>query len=383
MPDFFGVYVHWPFCKAKCPYCDFNSHVGDQIDHQQWAQAYAQEIAYIAEKTKDKIVTSIFFGGGTPSLMHPETVECVIAAIRQNWRMANDLEITLEANPTSIEAQKFEAFKDVGVNRTSIGVQALNDKDLQSLGREHSAKEAIEAVQLANKIFGRVSFDLIYARPNQTITQWREELQEALQYATGHLSLYQLTIEQGTPFYTQHQRGDFRIPEADQAGAFYEVTQEIMNEAGLPAYEISNHAVIGQESKHNMTYWQYGDYAGIGPGAHGRLIIESQRKATRTHRVPDIWLDKVDRQGHGFHPFENISQQEAATEFIMMGLRLTDGISIERFESVTGLQWDHFIDAVKIQKMIDEHYLSVEDNRVIATLEGRQRLNSLLSYLLA
>ena len=265
----------------------------------------------------------------------------------------------------------------------SIGVQAFNDSDLKFLGREHSAKEAIAAVKIANKIFDRVSFDLIYARPNQTIDQWFDELQEALQYATGHLSLYQLTIEQGTPFYTQHQRGDFRIPEADQAGEFYEVTQEIMKEAGLLAYEISNHAVIGQESKHNMTYWQYGDYAGIGPGAHGRITIEGKKFATRTHRAPDIWLDKIKKLGNGFHPFEDISSQEAATEFIMMGLRLTDGISIERFESVTGLQWDHFIDAVKIQKMIDEHYLSVENNRVIATLEGRQRLNSLLSYLLA
>jgi len=282
MPDLFGVYIHWPFCKSKCPYCDFNSHVSDSVDHNAWAKSYAHEIDHVASMTGQREVTSIFFGGGTPSLMKPQTVEHILNHLCTVWNVSKDIEITLEANPTSIEADKFSDFKAAGINRVSVGVQSLRDSDLKFLGREHSAKEAIGAIKIANDIFERVSFDLIYARPEQTIESWREELTEALEYANGHLSLYQLTIEQGTPFYAMEARGDFRIPEADQAGEFYEVTQEILNAAGLPAYEISNHAAKGQESAHNLTYWRYGDYAGIGPGAHGRLTLDAKKYATRT-----------------------------------------------------------------------------------------------------
>ena len=307
--DLFGVYVHWPFCKAKCPYCDFNSHVNDSIDHEKWAQSYLREIDHVAAMTPGRHVTSIFFGGGTPSLMQPQTVERILNHIHKVWPVANDVEITLEANPTSVENKKLQDFKTAGINRVSIGVQSLREHDLKFLGREHSASEAVNAIQIANDLFDRVSFDLIYARPDQKISVWREELQEAVQYVTGHLSLYQLTIEQGTPFYTQHARGEFRIPEQDQAGEFYEVTQEILEKAGLSAYEISNHAVEGQESAHNLTYWRYGDYAGIGPGAHGRLSIDGQKFAARTHRAPDIWLGKVSNDGHGFHPFEEVGSR--------------------------------------------------------------------------
>ena len=380
--DLFGIYVHWPFCKSKCPYCDFNSHVSDSIDHDLWAQMYLREIDYIAEKTKGRQVTSIFFGGGTPSLMKPRTVEAIIAHIQKRWQVSNDIEITLEANPTSIEAQKFEEFKLAGVNRVSIGVQSLRDDDLKFLGREHSASEAVKAIETAGQIFDRYSFDLIYARPEQTVTQWREELSEALQYINGHLSLYQLTIEQGTPFYAQAARGDFRIPEADQAGEFYEVTQEILDKANMPAYEISNHAIEGQESQHNLTYWRYADYAGIGPGAHGRLSLEGDKYATRTHRAPDIWLNKVADQGHGYHGFVEVNQQEKLIELMMMGLRLREGVVFKNIENETGQDWRMVLAQDKIQHLVNENLLTLSKTHIMPTIQGMQRLNALLGYLL-
>jgi len=382
MSDLFAIYVHWPFCKKKCPYCDFNSHVSDDIDHDAWVRAYLTELDYIFEKTEGRRVTSIFFGGGTPSLMRPETVEKIISNIQKKWPIANDIEITLEANPTSIEADKFEAFKAAGINRVSIGVQALRDKDLKFLGREHNAKEAIAAVTLANNIFDRVSFDLIYTRPEQSLDDWKDELTEALQYADGHLSLYQLTIEQGTPFYTQHARGDFRIPEADQAGDFYEVTQEILSVANMPAYEVSNHALAGQESVHNQAYWEYADYIGVGPGAHGRLTITGSKYATRTHRAPEIWLDKVSKTGHGYHEFEEINKEQSFTEMMMMGMRLKEGIPYARIEELTGKNWQEVLRMDKISSLENEGYLIQTKTHLKPTQEGMQRLNSLLSFLL-
>ena len=382
MSKSFGVYVHWPFCKAKCPYCDFNSHVSEAIDHDKWAQSYLHEIDHVAALTGKRQVDSIFFGGGTPSLMKPETVEKIIDHIQKVWNISNDIEITLEANPTSIEAQKFSGFRAAGINRVSVGVQSLRDNDLKFLGREHGATEALAALDIANDIFDRVSFDLIYARPEQTTAAWREELGEAVKHAKGHLSLYQLTIEKGTPFYTQHARGDFRVPEQDQAGEFYEVTQEILNKAGLPAYEISNHAVTGQESKHNLIYWQYGDYAGIGPGAHGRLTVNQNKFATRTHRAPDIWLDKVANDGHGYHPFEEVDAQERLTEMMMMGLRLRQGIALQDIESETGETWQDVLPEEKIGKLSDEGLLTLTATHIKPTEAGMQRLNGLLAYLL-
>lgn len=382
MSDLFGIYIHWPFCKAKCPYCDFNSHVSDSIDHEQWAQTYLKEIEHVAGMTQGREVTSVFFGGGTPSLMQPQTVERILEHINKAWNIGKDVEITLEANPTSIEAQKFSDFKAAGVNRVSVGIQSLRDNDLKFLGREHSASEALEALMIANDNFDRVSFDLIYARPEQTIEAWKEELSEAVNYAKGHLSLYQLTIEQGTPFYTQHARGEFRIPEQDQAGEFYEVTQEILDNAGLPAYEISNHAAAGQESAHNMTYWRYGDYAGIGPGAHGRLTVKGQKFATRTHRAPDIWLEKVGKEGHGYHPFEEINPDNRFTEMMMMGLRIKDGVALAKIEKETGKKWQELLSEEKIQKLSDEGLLKLTNTNICATKAGMQRLNGLLSYLL-
>lgn len=378
----FGIYIHWPFCKSKCPYCDFNSHVSNAIDHTRWAEAYAREIDYIGAKTKGRMVTSIFFGGGTPSLMKPETVEKILTSIRKNWNIKNDIEITLEANPTSIEAEKFEAFKAAGINRVSVGVQSLRDKDLKFLGREHSAVDAINALKIANTVFDRVSFDLIYARPEQTIADWRDELSQAIELSKGHLSLYQLTIEQGTPFYTQAARGEFRIPEADQAGEFYEVTQEICNAAGLPAYEVSNHAAAGQESAHNLTYWKYGDYAGIGPGAHGRLNLEGQKFATRTHRAPDIWLGKIDDAGRGYHPFEEVSLDERFTEMMMMGLRLREGVAFADIARETGQDWRMLLRQDKVQHLVDEGLLVLTKTHIAPSQDGLQRLNGVLSYLL-
>ena len=380
--DSLGVYIHWPFCKSKCPYCDFNSHVSETIDHDRWLQSYLREIDYVAGLTKGRRITSIFLGGGTPSLMRPDVVSSLIDHIQKSWSIANDIEITLEANPTSIEAQKFQDFKTAGVNRVSIGVQSLRDHDLKFLGREHSAAEAIKAIKTAENVFDRYSFDLIYARPDQEVEEWRAELKEALQYARGHLSLYQLTIEQGTPFYTQAARGEFRIPEQDQAGAFYEATQGVLERAGMPAYEISNHAMAGQESAHNMTYWHYEDYAGIGPGAHGRLTLEGGKFATRTHRAPDIWLGKVDKEGHGYHPFEEVNADQRLTEIMMMGLRLREGVALKKIEEETQQDWRMVLQQDKIQHLVDEKMLIVNKTHIMPTADGMQRLNGLLSYLL-
>ena len=379
----FGIYIHWPFCASKRPYCDFNSHVRQRIDQHVWADAYAREIEHYAALTEGKMVTSVFFGGGTPSLMEPDTAATVIAAIRKHWPMANDCEITLEANPTSIEADKFSGFRGAGIDRVSVGVQALNDADLKFLGRQHSKDQALRALDIARNTFDRYSFDLIYARPNQTPQAWETELREAMNYAGGHLSLYQLTIEKGTPFYTQYSRGDFSIPTNDEGGELYEITQRVLEDHGLPAYEISNHASEGQQSRHNLTYWRYYDYVGIGPGAHGRLTIDGNKVGTRGHRAPEIWLDKVAKDGHGSHPYEAIDTDQRFAEMLMMGLRLREGIQLSRFTEETGQSLDTYIPQTKLQSMIDEGYITITDTTITATQDGRQRLNGLLSYLLA
>ncbi|MET0742079.1 MAG: radical SAM family heme chaperone HemW, partial [Microvirga sp.] len=319
----FGVYVHWPFCASKCPYCDFNSHVRHSpVDQERFLAAFRREIGRTAERIPGRTVTSIFFGGGTPSLMKPETVGGILDAIGGAWGVDPGAEITLEANPTSVEAGRFRGYRAAGINRVSLGVQALNDADLRRLGRMHSVDEALAAVRIAASIFERSSFDLIYARPDQTPGAWRLELERAIAQAADHLSLYQLTIEPGTPFYGLAAAGKLVPPDDDSARALYDVTQEVCDRAGLPAYEISNHARPGAESRHNLLYWRYGEYAGIGPGAHGRLVGESGRIGTVTERAPEAWLARVEGRGHGIVETETLAASDQGDEFLMMGLRL-------------------------------------------------------------
>src|SRR2546423_8246137 len=327
-PEPFGIYVHWPYCAAKCPYCDFNSHVRPQFDEAIWASGIVRELQYIADlqAPSQPSVSTVFFGGGTPSLMHGAAVDRVIETIAQLWSMADDVEITLESNPASADVLRFREYRAAGVNRLSLGVQALNDPDLKMLGRLHSAPEAKAALATAMRIFDRVSLDLIYARPQQSATQWRHELREALAFGTEHLSLYQLTIEPATPFATLARAGTLRIPDDDTAAALYEVTQEVTEQANLPAYEISNHARPAAECRHNLLYWRYGDYAGVGPGAHGRLTLGGRRIATATERLPERWRAAIEKQGPAFVEQGEIGKGDAAREHLLMNLRSTGGI---------------------------------------------------------
>ena len=333
----FGVYIHWPFCLSKCPYCDFNSHVRHGgIDESHFVRAFASEIAATAARISDRTVSTIFFGGGTPSLMQPATVEAILDAIARHWPIASDVEVTLEANPTSVEAGRFRAYRLVGVNRVSIGLQALDDAALRELGRLHSVREALDAVAVARSTFDRYSFDLIYARPGQSQEAWASELRRALSEAGEHLSLYQLTIEEGTPFYLLHRSGKLTTPDENTARALYDITQVSCADAGLPAYEVSNHARPGSECRHNLIYWRGHEYAGIGPGAHGRLIIDGRRHATATEREPQAWLRRVQEHGHGFISDEALTQEEIGDEFLLMGLRLTEGVDPLRFAQLSG-----------------------------------------------
>lgn len=380
-----GLYVHWPFCAAKCPYCDFNSHVRDTIDHQAWQDAYLRELRYMADKTPTRELTSIFFGGGTPSLMQPHITAAIIEEAQRLFGFAPDIEITLEANPTSVEIDKFKSFYEAGVNRVSLGIQALDDTALSFLGRQHNAAEALHALDTAHQVFDRVTFDLIYARPEQSLKAWQEELRRALSYVDAHMSLYQLTIEPGTRFFTEHARGAFKIPQQDEAGDLYEATQEVMSGAGLPAYEVSNHAKPGQESRHNLIYWRYHDYIGIGPGAHGRISTAAGVKyATRAHRAPEIWLQRVEKDRHGYHDWEEIGAEYRFIEALMMGLRLHEGINLEEMSARSGISWQSLVAADKLTSLQEEDMLQWDmctgDLRV--TNAGIQRLNSLLSYLL-
>ena len=333
----FGVYVHWPFCAAKCPYCDFNSHVRHQpVDQQRFAGAFAAELAAMRARTGPRTVTSIFLGGGTPSLMKPETVAAVLEAVAAHWTVAAGAEITLEANPTSVEAGRFRGYRAAGVNRVSLGVQALDDADLASLGRRHSVADALGAIGLAREIFPRLSFDLIYARPRQTLEAWGVELERAIDLAADHLSLYQLTIEEGTPFHALHAAGRLVVPDAERAADLYRLTQEVTSAHGLPAYEISNHARPGAESRHNLTYWRYGEYVGVGPGAHGRFVEDGRRVVTVAERHPETWLTLVETEGHGVAGGEILTAEEEADEFLLMGLRLAEGIDLARYERLSG-----------------------------------------------
>lgn len=375
----FGVYVHWPFCQSKCPYCDFNSHVRAKVDHKRWQAALVREIGNSARLVPNRSVRSVFFGGGTPSLMEPETVDAVLEAIRANWSVSNDLEVTLEANPTSVEAGKFAAFSQAGVNRLSMGIQSLKDSDLKSLGRLHSAAEARRAFDIARDHFQRVSFDLIYARQGQTLADWQAELEEAAEMAVDHLSLYQLTIESGTRFGDLYDKGRLRgLPTADTSADMYERTQEISEARGFSAYEISNHAVKGAESRHNLVYWRYGDYVGVGPGAHGRLTVNGERQATESCRLPEDWLLTVEKQGTAIQTSEIISAADQAAEYLMMSLRLTEGSDLDRFEALGGTP----IAQETLRILIDQGLLEQEDRRIRASGPGRMVLNAVLRELL-
>lgn len=379
----FAIYVHWPFCKSKCPYCDFNSHVRERVDHERWRSALLQELDHYADVTAGRRVTSVFFGGGTPSLMEPATVAALLDRVAARWPVAEGLEVTLEANPTSVEADKFRAFRTAGVNRVSLGIQALDDGPLRFLGRQHNAAEALGAIGLAANTFDRFSFDLIYARPGQSVADWEAELGRALDHAVGHLSVYQLTIEEGTAFHPLHARGELVLPDDELAGDLYEATQAVLGAAGLPAYEISNHARPGEESRHNLTYWRYGDYVGIGPGAHGRLTLDGEKRATRAHRAPEIWLERVERHGHGAAAPGLIERADRGTELLMMGLRLTEGVPRARLVEEAGCDLDGIVDAGGLARLVAGGFLEVTDSHIRATYEGRQRLNGVLRALLA
>ena len=375
----FGLYIHWPFCQAKCPYCDFNSHVSAHVDQAAWGQAYLSEIDRLAAETGPRVLNTIFFGGGTPSLMEPDLVAAIIERAHTRWPAANDLEVTLEANPTSVEAGRFRAYAQGGVNRVSMGIQALNDTDLKRLGRMHSAAEARATFDIARRSFDRISFDLIYARQYQTLTDWRAELTEALSMAVDHLSLYQLTIEPGTAFGARAAKGGLHgLPDDDISADMYLATQDICAKYGLPAYEVSNHARPDAQSRHNLIYWRYGDYAGIGPGAHGRLTLNGTRWATQTPLMPNTWLKQVETEGHGESPREAIPTEEQALEHIMMGLRLAEGLNVDRFAHLNGRP----LPQDKIDTLIEQGLVHLSENRLTATAQGRAVLNGVLRELL-
>lgn len=373
----FGLYVHWPFCASKCPYCDFNSHVATAIDQRAWLEAYRAEIGRVAEETPGRVLRSIFFGGGTPSLMEPEVVAGVIDAARAGWGFANDIEITLEANPGSVERGRFGGYADAGVNRLSMGVQALNDADLRRLGRLHSAAEARAAFDVARACFDRVSFDLIYARQDQSRAAWAAELREALEMAVDHLSLYQLTVEEGTAFGARAAAGGLKgLPDDELAADMYLETQEICDRYGMPAYEVSNHAREGSESRHNLVYWRQGDWAGVGPGAHGRLTLNGTRWATEAPRAPGAWLQSV-RQGTGELPRVAVPRDEQATEYLLMSIRLAEGMEMARHSRLAGRS----LSEKEIADLIGMGLVTVDNGRLRATSAGRPVLNAILRAL--
>jgi oxygen-independent coproporphyrinogen-3 oxidase len=385
-----GLYVHWPFCVSKCPYCDFNSHVREGVDsaaHQtRWRDAYLRELAFEAERSQRdgrRPLVSLFFGGGTPSLMAPDTVAAIIARAQELWGFATDCEITLEANPSSVEAARFAGFRDAGVNRVSLGIQALDDATLKFLGRAHDRAQALAALATAQKTFARVSCDLIYARPGQTVAAWRDELDTAIGFGTSHLSLYQLTIEKGTPFYAAHRRGDFTLPDEATAAALFEATQARLADAGLPAYEISNHARAGMESRHNLLYWRAEDYVGVGPGAHGRVTRGGETLATMRKHKPEDWLHAVERQSSGTQEESIVARADRITEMLMMGLRLVEGVPRARFRRVAGAEPEAALDGARLQRLIDGGFVTLDADGLRATAAGRQRLNGVLAELLS
>ncbi|WP_233352109.1 radical SAM family heme chaperone HemW [Pseudogemmobacter humi] len=368
----FALYIHWPFCKAKCPYCDFNSHVRQRIDQDEWRRAYLAELDRAAAETGGRILRSVFFGGGTPSLMDPAVTGAILDRIARHWRLANDLEVTLEANPTSVEAARFTGYRQAGVNRVSLGLQALNDLDLRRLGRQHSAAEGLAALDLARSIFERTSCDLIYARQDQDLPAWEEELRSVLTRGPDHISLYQLTIEEGTAFARLFDAGKLAgLPDEDLAADMYELTAGICAEYGLHDYEVSNYAREGAESRHNLVYWRMGDYLGIGPGAHGRLTLDGIRYATSTHRSPELWLEAV-RQGKGELPREVIPRASQAVEYMMMSMRLTEGMSLARYTALNGAP------PKAMRELTESGMIRIENDRLAATPAGRLLLNRLV-----
>lgn len=375
----FALYVHWPFCLSKCPYCDFNSHVRTKIDANAYLEALTRELEFMATKSDGRrVFDSVFFGGGTPSLMPGEVVAKILERAESLFGFSPAIEITLEANPTSADATRFKAYKSAGVNRVSLGVQALNDADLKSLGRLHSVDEALRAVEMAQSIFARVSFDLIYARPNQTAESWSEELEQALSFNCQHYSLYQLTFEEGTPFHAALARGSMKELDVESAALMFEYTQERMARAGRPSYEISNYAAPGEESRHNLVYWRYGDYVGVGPGAHGRLTLAGSRIATETERQPERWLNQVTSAGNGLAKWELIEPDQQQSEALLMGLRLSEGVDQDRMESINGRS----LSRTRIEKLVGQGLLSSQAGRIAATPRGRLVLNAVLKELL-
>jgi putative oxygen-independent coproporphyrinogen III oxidase len=377
----FGVYLHWPFCLSKCPYCDFNSHVRHApVDEERFARAFAREIETTAARAPGRTVTSIFLGGGTPSLMQPKTVGAILDSIGKHWRVADNAEVTLEANPTSVEATRFRGYRTAGVNRVSLGVQALDDGSLKALGRLHSAREALDAVKIARTAFDRYSFDLIYARPDQTPQAWADELKLAISEAAEHLSLYQLTIEEGTPFFGLHAAGKLKTPDEALARTLYDVTQEVCAQHGLPAYEISNHARPGAECRHNLLYWRGQEYAGIGPGAHGRLDIDGTRHAVATEKRPEAWLMRVEANGHGVVTDDRLNSEERADEFLLMGLRLAEGIDPDRYAALSG----RALDSERIAALREDGAIVVDtDGRLRVTQAGFPVLDAVVADLAA
>jgi putative oxygen-independent coproporphyrinogen III oxidase len=377
----FGVYVHWPFCLSKCPYCDFNSHVRHApIDEERFSRAFAREIETTAARAPGREVSSIFLGGGTPSLMKPQTFGAILDAIGKHWRVAVDVEVTLEANPTSVEATRFKGYRAAGVNRVSLGVQALDDASLKALGRLHTAREALDAVAIARTAFDRYSFDLIYARPDQTPKMWADELNLAIAEAAEHLSLYQLTIEPETPFFGLHAAGKLKTPDEATARALYDVTQDVCSRHRLPAYEISNHARPGAECRHNLVYWRGEEYAGIGPGAHGRLDIDGVRHAVATEKHPEAWLMRVEASGHGVVTDDRLNSEERADEFLLMGLRLAEGIDPARYAALSG----RALDPRRIALLREQGAISVDTSgRLRVTQAGFPLLDAVVADLAA
>lgn len=374
----FGIYLHWPFCAAKCPYCDFNSHVRHKpIDQDRYAKAFATELKNFRDRTGPREVTSIFLGGGTPSLMEPATAGLLLETVSGLWNIADDAEVTLEANPSSVEAERFRGYRAAGVNRVSLGVQALNDKDLKFLGRLHDVNEALVAIETARETFPRISFDLIYARPDQKPEEWESELNQAIELAADHLSLYQLTIEEGTPFYALNAKGAFRMPSGERSAELYELTGEVTAARGLPAYEISNHARPGAESRHNLVYWRYGEYIGSGPGAHGRFVEDGTRHVTITKAMPEAWLSEVENAGHGVSGGEVLTREQEADEFLIMGLRLAEGIDLMRYQELAGRP----LAAGKISRLADDGLIEIDARRIRATAKGMIVLESVLAQL--
>ena len=378
-----SLYIHWPFCEKKCPYCDFNSHVRPEINQQRWKRALISEIATEFYLYPDRRISSLFFGGGTPSLMEPDTITALLQAVDQYWGLEDNVEITLEANPSSVEKTRFKNFRSAGVNRLSIGAQSFDDKALKFLGRTHTAREVVEALDLARTTFPRYSFDLIYGRPRQSMNSWKEELTFALEFTNSHLSLYQLTIERGTPFFSSYRKKQFRMPNEDTAADQYEYTRDVLSCAGLFPYEVSNHAIPGEECQHNLTYWRYGDYAGIGPGAHGRVSDGKDKLAYHRISNPEKWLLQTERTGTGLQKKTKLAPREVLQEMVFMGLRLSEGLDLEEVKKQTGNSIENWVHPDILTVLIDEGLLVTTENKLQSTQKGFLRLDSITSKLLA